>query len=55
MENELKPILIGKNGRCKCTLYTPCPLGRSLFENRCTEEELREKGQITKKLIQENK
>ena len=35
---------IGKDGKCKCSCATPCPLGKRGTTYRCTKEELDEAG-----------
>lgn len=46
----LQPIGISNDGKCNCTQATPCPLGKSGSEPRCTESELKAAGIQTIKI-----
>ena len=44
IEDTSVPVEIASDGRCKCSCSTPCPLGKSGSEYRCTKEELEAAG-----------
>ena len=44
----VSPIQIGGDGLCTCSCATPCPLHKTGSEGRCSEEELKSAGILTR-------